>query len=634
MKATAAIGLVLTLAASGVLVAQVLPDRKTSDAPPVQLPPDYKTRVIMNKDTPKGKVLELTLSGDNWDKKSEQDVVATPFQMFYFRNGLVNDVQLIGRSPECHVDSPDHRAWDAGPIILFTPTTNVWVQGRGFLFVETNHLLTVSNQVETRVLRSLLKTSTLNGGKTNAPGTPGQMLKIFADGPAFFDYQSNFVQYFGHPHVVDVQLDMTSERLSIQFTTNGAIETILAEGDVVMTTTNKGVATGPRAFYYVTNASEMTELTGGAFWQNGDEKARAEKFLYDSTRHFLTATSNVRVWWPNAPQRPGVVPRTNDSGYREMWADFATLQMPPTNGPVEAMHATGNVLIVNQADHSSSTSDQADYVRANDVFELTGRPVWWNGQMEVKGPTLTAEVTNQTYHARGGSNLKLKVSGSAHTNQWLYIASEDLDYKTNLAVFRDHVKARLLDGDELRDTLTSDQLDVELFTNEVKSAVARGHVRGETAPDKFGRIKTISCDTLTAHRSLATKLLTDVLAQDHVVLRQFGTNAAEPRDQVTAVTVTAFFSAVTNQIERAVAERDVVMDQVKTNQTIRATGEHAVYTAAADEVKITGAPVATTDQNIISHSDYMIWQPKTNRFQAFGPYDIVPIRGKTKKPSS
>jgi lipopolysaccharide export system protein LptA len=317
-----------------------------------------------------------------------------------------------------------------------------------------------------------------------------------------------------------------------------------------------------------------------------------------------------------------------------MWADFATLQMPPTNGPVEAMHATGNVLIVNQADQSSSTSDQADYERTNDLFELTGNPVWWNKQMEIKGRTLIAEATNQIYHARGGSNLKLKVTETTRTNQWLYIASADLDYQTNLAVFHDHVRARLLEGGVLRDTLNSDQLDVELFSNEVKTAVARGHAQGETAPDKFGRIKTVDCDTLTAHRSTATKLMTDVLAEGHVVLRQFGTNAAAPRDQLTAVTAIALFSAVTNQLEKAVAEGDVVIDQVTTNQTIHATGEGAVYTAAADEVKLTGAPVASTPQYVVSNSDYLIWQPKTNRFRAFGPYNIIPVKIKATHPSS
>jgi lipopolysaccharide export system protein LptA len=620
MKTTLAVWLVLTLAACGGLRAQSPPGPK-----PPQIPPDYRTHIILEKSN----VLELLVSGDNRTPIAERDDLITPFQFKSYRNG--NEVQLIGQAPECHVDQAGHRAWDDGPILLFTPTTNVWVHGEGFLFIETNHLLTISNKVETRVLRSLLRTPMLNNAGSNAvaPATTGQILKIFSDG-CRFDYQSNFAQYFGSVHAIDVQLDLTSRKLSIQLTANSAIQTILAEENVVLTTTNKGWATGRRAFYYVTNGGEMTELTGEAVWHNGDEQAWADKFIYDGTHHLLTGLGHVRVWWPNAPPRPGVAPKADAGGYRKLWADFATLQFPPTNGPVEAMHAAGNVLLINQADQSRAMSERADYARSNGLFELSGHPEWWNDQIHVQGRTLTAEATNRIYHALGDSILKLKVSGGAHSNQWLYMASDKLDYQTNLAVFAGHVQARLLDEGVLRDTLNSEKLDVELLNNQVKTAVATGQVQGETTPDLMGRIKTIACDTLTAHNNPSTKMLTDILAENHVVLRQFGTNAGDPRSRLTADTATAYFSSVmTNKVERAVAERDVIIDNVKTNQALHATGRRADYTVAADEVKITGAPVARDDRHIISNADYLIWQPKTNHFQVFGQYTIIPIKAQT-----
>ncbi len=49
-----------------------------------------------------------------------------------------------------------------------------------------------------------------------------------------------------------------------------------------------------------------------------------------------------------------------------------------------------------------------------------------------------------------------------------------------------------------------DLLMVELDSNEVATAVARGNVRGQTAPNHAGIIKTIACATLIAHRSPAT----------------------------------------------------------------------------------------------------------------------------------
>ncbi len=119
----------------------------------------------------------------------------------------------------------------------------------------------------------------------------------------------------------------------------------------------------------MTNTNEMMLLTGDATWHNGDQEAQGGSILYDSTRHFLTGTNHVRVRWPNARpnHRPRPeAPRVDANGFRELFADYATMQMPPTNGPVESMIANGNVIIVNQADHSRATADHAVYSRAKD----------------------------------------------------------------------------------------------------------------------------------------------------------------------------------------------------------------------------------------------------------------------------
>ena len=146
-------------------------------------------------------------------------------------------------------------------------------------------------------------------------------------------------------------MDLTSDFLFVQLNTNGAIENILARQNVVITTTNKGRATGATARYYVAGTNEIMVLTGDATWHNGDQEARAEQFTYDSTLHILRATNHVRVRWPNAVQtaaqrQAGEPPRVDATGARILFADDATMQMPPTNGPVESMIANGNVIIV------------------------------------------------------------------------------------------------------------------------------------------------------------------------------------------------------------------------------------------------------------------------------------------------
>jgi lipopolysaccharide export system protein LptA len=591
----------------------------------------------------------------NWFQMTEHEFVGTNFYMTVYRaktNGeihnLSNQVELFAQAPVCHYDNVNKDAWDAGHIILFTPTTNVFVQGDGFFFTQSNEFLSISNRVETRILKSVLKTPLLSGGASNASPAAPQIMKIFSDAGQF-DYQSNRVDFENHVHLIDPQMDVTSVLLTVHFNTNGALESALAQRDVVMTTTNKGQATGERGFYYVTNASEMMELTGDGTWQNGDEEAQADYFLYDSNLHFLVGSNPVRVRWPNpAPgtnhPAPGAPPVAGTNGFRRLSADFATLQMPATNGPVETMTALGNVIITNEADHSRSTSEHAVYSRAGDSFELTGNPVWYNDKMEVKGQLLRAELTNQIYHARHEAQFKLNLtpatdtnaapSPARSTNRWLVITSDDLDYRTNLATFHDHVIGRLLENDSLRDTLECDLLVITLESNHVVQAVASGHVHGRSEADTAGIIKTISCATLTAHCWPATNLLKDLLAETNVVLADFGAGAKSATNQLTATTVTAQFSAVTNHLESAVAESNVVLDQWKAAQFMHATGERAVYTAANDHATITGTPCARTQSYIITDSDFLVLEPKTNRFQAFGHYTITPVKPKTNQPPS
>ncbi len=589
-----------------------------------------RTSLTIYRDTPEGKKMDFVITGTSATNVNAQNVV-NDFEMRSFHNGDPKQIQIIAQAPQCEIDLSNNVASDAGPVHVFTPTTNLFVQGVGFRFTQSNHYLIISNQVETRVVKSLLKTSLLGAPHTNTAADAGQVVKIFAD-HGEFNIDSNVVDYAGHVHMIDPQLDLTSDLLTIRFTTNGAVESILALHNVVLTTTNNGRATGSTGFYFVTNGNEMMQLTKNAKWRNGDEAADAQDFTYDSARHLLTGIGNVRVRWPSVARKPAddtappAAAPAGTNGFRELFADFATMQFPPTNGPVESMHAHGHVIIVNPDDQSSAMSDRAEYERTTDRVQLTGNPVWWNTNMEVKADTLTAELNDKTYHARADAHFKMR-TGARTTNQWLFISSDDMEYKTNQAVFYQNVQTRLVENDLLRDKLNCALLTINLASNKVHSAFASGNVHGETAPDTAGMIKTIACEQLNAYLSSMTGWLKTIDAYTNVVIEEKGTGLGATGNKLSADTVTAKFSAVTNQIEQAVAERNVVLDQVKAGRITHATSEHAVYAAGTnDQVKLTGTPLAHTDSYLITNSDYMVWQPKANTFQAVGLYKIVPIK--------
>ncbi|HZM03631.1 MAG TPA: LptA/OstA family protein [Candidatus Saccharimonadales bacterium] len=577
--------------------------------------------------TPQGKILDMIITGTNVAQLDQRNIRIDQFEMKTFRDGDAHQVQIIAQAPHCQVDVVSTIASDAGPMHLFTPTTNLYVQGIGFYFTQSNQFLRISNQVETRVIRSLLQSPLIKGGHTNAPAGPEQTLKIFAE-TCHYALLSHLVNYAGQVHVIDPQLDMTSARLDIQLTSNNAVQNILASDHVVMTTTNHGRATADTSFYSVTNGDGTVVLTGNAVWRNGDEEARASQFIYEGARHLLTGVGNVRVRWPNPSGKfnsNSTAMLVGASGYRELFGDFVTLQLPPTNGPIENMIARGNVIIVNQADKSRALAGQAVYDRPTDHFELTGNPVWRNDQMEVKGQVLSADLSNNTYRAQTGSQFKLKNSPT----QTVLITSESLEYQTNLATFTEHVDARVFESGNLSDTLTCQLLKVRLVTNQIETVFARGQVAGETATNLAGLKKTISCDQITVHRSVATGLLKNIEAEGHVVLQEIASAPIAQNNKLSADAVTARFSAVTNQLEQAIADQNVVLEQIKAGHTIHATSSHAVYDAGPkDQVRLTGTPLAHTDAYAISEADFMIWKPKANKFQAFGQYIIVPLKRK------
>ena len=597
-----------------------------------------RSSLTFYRDTASGKKLDFVITGSSVSNLNAQDVLVNQFEMKSFHNGDPKLIQIIAQAPKCQVNVSNNVASDSGPLEIYTPTTNLFVQGVGFRFTQSNHFLIISNQVETRMVKSLIKSPMLAAPRTNAASDAGQVVQIFAD-QGRFNLDANVVDYSGNVHVIDPQLDMTSDMLTIRLTTNGAVESILARQNVVLTTTNHGVATGATGFYYVTNGNEMMQLTTDATWRNGDEKARANQFTYDSARHLLTGIGHVRMQWPNAAANTtnSTAPMAGTNGFRKIFADFATLQFPPTNGPLESMTARGNVIIVNQADQSSAMADEARYEKTTDRIDLTGNSVWWTDALEVKAETLSAGLGDKTYHARTNAHFKMRVGGGAaknstvasghSTNQWLYISSDNMEYQTNQAIFSQNVQTRLVDNDRLQDTLSCAHLTIHMVNNKLESAFARGDVRGETAPDASGLIKTIACQRLNAYLSVVTGLMKSIDAHTNVVIEEKGKNPAAPSNKLGADTITAQFSAVTNQIEHAVAEQNVVLDQLKAGRTVHATAYRADYAAGAnDQVKLTGVPLANTDKFSITHADYMIWQPKVNKFQAYGRYKIVPIK--------
>jgi len=573
-------------------------------------------QIPLYRETPHGQIVDAIITFESASSAGQQQMQVRKFNMRTFKEGDTNQVQLQALAPQCRMDLSSKIATDPGPLEIFTPTTNLYIRGRGFYCNQGTRLLVISNDVETSIVKSLLRAPLLGGGRSS--NAAEQRVLIYAD-HCRFDSLSNVVDYDGNVRVFDPQGNSTSKFMRVFLTTNNAVREIDWREDVAIDITNRGQAFGQNAFYVVTNGGEQVRLAGDAVWSNGLEVAKAERFDYDSVPHTLRASNHVRVRWPNPP-RAGTV--------AELYSDTAFLQWPPTNGPIEEMTADGNVLLVNQSDESWATGRHAYYSRSNSIFQLTGDPEWQseraNNLIKVHGDLLAVGLSNRLYHAVGHAQFFARET--ADTNRSLLIDSDRLDYRTNLAEFHDHVFARAYDKGGLQDTLTSQLLTVNIVSNKIQSAVATGDVRGETAPDAAGARKTLRCAILTAHRNITTGFMENIVGQDNVVIEELGVRKKPGFDSLHADLVTAYFSPVTNRIQSAVAENHVEMEQRKDGKTLRATSSHAVYVAGTNaQVTLTGHPAAQTDQYLVSGANSLMWWPQTNVFRAVGAYKITPV---------
>ena len=63
----------------------------------------------------------------------------------------------MAMAPQCRISLATKVASDPGPLQIFTPTTNLYISGRGFFCDQPGRLLIISNDVETSIVKALLK---------------------------------------------------------------------------------------------------------------------------------------------------------------------------------------------------------------------------------------------------------------------------------------------------------------------------------------------------------------------------------------------------------------------------------------------------------------------------------------------
>ncbi len=556
-------------------------------------------------------------------------IFATKFQMFSFGPGGTNDVEVIIEAPESFLDHENRKAWSEGNLKAFNASTNYIIEGKGFIVQRTKggSTLEISNNVHTTIRRE------------SATGQLLPPVHIFSD---YFHFVSvevdgpdkRVANYKQNVRVEDPEMQLTSGTLRVIIPSGtNEVRDIVAREDVrIRSKVDGSVATGQYAYYWSDQTNELIKLSGSPVWKDTKNEGRAEQFIFDRKKNIVYALTNAEMKLPrNAMASPGLIPTDSNkkpavvttNEFVNIAAEYFEIALPTTNRPARSLLARTNVVIVSPADKTRATADTATFDDATGVLLLTRNAVWQTGDTIGKGDAITIHQTNRTFRAEGNASLRLPVNSA--TNQFMEIRSANYLLRTNVAIFKGGVTAAFQDG-KAPSSLTCDDLEVLIRSNEVETIIAKGNV-AMTQSLSPGASRTLLCEDMTIQRSILTGTIQSLFAQREVSLIEKLTNSSK---KLTAELVTMNFGK-TNQLESLLAQQQVRVEQASS----WATGQRAVYVAkeGAELFEITGNPLARnsevdskgkTNSYIIREAEILRWEPSSSQFSARGPFEIQP----------
>lgn len=613
-----------------------------------------------------GTVLKAAFTGQDADPVPGGKVLVKQFVLKTFRDGDENKIDMIVEAPECLFDRSSYMAESAGPLKVYTASTNYFIEGEGFRWQQsrTNAHLTISNKVHTLIQRE--------GTNKSAAKAPPPLV-VWAD---HFEFEAQTEEktetrvatYERNVRVEDPEMKLSCGVLHVGLPSEGSrLRRIVAQDDVVILGADGSRATARKADYFSDGVKETVSLTGAPRWVDAQKReATAQRFVLDRTARTVRAENDARMRLPRqggeasgllafgaTTQRGSAAPAGTNT--IEITARVITAQLPSTNGPVQKIIAETNVVIFSETDRSRATSDRAVYVAESASVELTGNPRWQVGGSEVAGQVLTIGLTNKMFSAAPEARLKLPATtlarsvggaGSTNaklsTNQFLEIQAAQFNFRNNRALFETNVVARLTDGTNLLGSLQSRFLEITFSEgNQVERVFARGGVKAEQIPPAGPTTRVLrkqfAAEELAVDLSPSNGLLRAVMARGDVAGEQVERHGAIQRSKAfNAGKVDVRFAAATNRIESLVAEQNVKLRQDQS----WASGQKAIYGMGTngETFELTGKPLATVTQAqtnrepvrvLISDAVVLLWEPATGKVKARGPFRIVPVSEET-----
>ncbi|MFO1499460.1 MAG: LptA/OstA family protein [Verrucomicrobiota bacterium] len=579
--------------------------------------------------------------------------------------------EMIVNAPKCLFDTKANVATSAGPLSIRTADDRFAIDGEGFHWQlgdsRLNSKLVISNRVQSVLRKRLIKLrATGSPTGTNvvvqavAAGGTNDVIGVTAN---TFEHQGDRAVYRGQVRVHDPEGDLACEMLTVILSDSekGLPQRIEAEQDLVLTQGTIRVL-ADKAVYTTGEDQETVEFIGHAVWQDGDRQGSGDRLIFDRRQRTLRAVDNAYLKVPRsvlgesgflsgqATKPPAAVGQATNT-FVEVFAQTIDIRLPETNGPIRQLTADRNVLIVDLEQQGRALADHAVYEESTGILELTGSPMVETARRVIIGKVIRFDRHTQVFTAAPEAYLKLPfqalldlgivsrspTSGQAEapvTNRFVEIWCDAFQYRTNVLHGEGKVRANFLEGDKALGKLTCATLDVA-YRQQIESLDARTDVELEQfVAAAEGTRRKVNCDSIQLKFNEQGRL-ESADAGNQVVVEQEENHAGAALPTLTKLTsarVKAFFSTLTNRVERIEAHQDVVVAQ--DNRVAR--GEQAVYTDRTGLVELTGRPTATMPEGTINEADRLIWDRVHKRFIGSGKFksEWKRVHGQTNRWSS
>jgi lipopolysaccharide export system protein LptA len=358
-------------------------------------------------DPPYEKQMKSLVESARWRHQGSQTVLYDVKVRRFLTNGAV---ELIIQAPESFYDETRKAVNSPGPAQFRTADGRFSLSGVGYLWLQTDSTLYISNQVQTVVLESPTTVP-----PTNSSAQTNKGVTVFSD-RFQYDRNSGIGIYSGNVRAVGTNVDFkaSSEVMEVLVPVGEhQLQTITMTDKVALDYQNVE-ATGQEAVY--TPATGLAKITGSPAWHDDSQRqGRGDELVIDRTNKIFRA--NGQAWAKMPAQSMGVNGflssatnstsgtnqfveifsdfyefRTNSTGNSILFGDHVHMVDTAngmTNGTLTAatmlvtllstndlqsMVAEKNVAIENAT--YRFTAEKAVYTATNGILELTGNPAW------------------------------------------------------------------------------------------------------------------------------------------------------------------------------------------------------------------------------------------------------------------